>query len=102
MKSKSTKEFKIFGIVFNGFDTELYTLAFDPNDANPYHLYLVEALKPPNSLDLYSNTKETLEYLLSFKTSIIPSLAEEADIVKPCIYHSCIHLFKPSISFKND
>lgn len=66
-KSKKTKEFKTFGVVFNGFEIELYMMVFDPENPNPYNFYMIESLKLPSSPQLYTNVEETIEDLLCFK-----------------------------------
>ncbi|KAI8887133.1 hypothetical protein K501DRAFT_176195, partial [Backusella circina FSU 941] len=101
MKSKDPKEFVTFGVVFNGFNIELYVMAFNFENTPPYQFYEIEKLKLPSSPELYTNIEEIIENLASFKTSIVSSLAEEADVTKPYIYHDYTHLFKPTIAFKN-
>ncbi|KAI8377038.1 hypothetical protein EDC96DRAFT_435715, partial [Choanephora cucurbitarum] len=99
MKSNNTKEFATVGVMFNEFSIVLYAIAFDSSNTFPYQLYEVKRLMIPSSPDLYTNMEETFENLKSFKTCIVSSLAEEADANKPCIYHDCIHLLKPTIGF---
>ncbi|GAA5816938.1 hypothetical protein MFLAVUS_010473 [Mucor flavus] len=49
MKSKDPKEFATFGVVFNGFNIELYVMAFDFENTPPYRFYEIEKLKLPSS-----------------------------------------------------
>ncbi|KAI9020149.1 hypothetical protein CLU79DRAFT_704174 [Phycomyces nitens] len=77
-------------------------MTFDFENTFPYQFYEIEKLNLPTSPDLYTSIEETIEYLASFKTFIVSSLADEKDAQKPFIYHDYIHLFKPTISFKND
>lgn len=67
LKSKDTKEFMTFGLVFSGLDIELYVMVFDTEKSPVYNLYEVENVKLPTTLEHYMNIEETLEYLLSFK-----------------------------------
>jgi hypothetical protein len=68
MKSKDPKEFVTFGVVFNGFNIELYVMVFDfENTPPPYQFYEIEKLKLPSSLKLYIIIEETIENLTSFK-----------------------------------
>ncbi|KAI8967743.1 hypothetical protein BDF20DRAFT_829006 [Mycotypha africana] len=82
-------------------------MVFDFKNTPPYQFYQLEKLKLPSSPELYTNLEETIENLASFKgkcsiyTFMLSSLAGEADIAKPYIYHDYIHLFKPTIAFKN-
>ncbi|KAI8989359.1 hypothetical protein BDB01DRAFT_887379 [Pilobolus umbonatus] len=61
MKAKDTKEFKTLGVIFNGFDKELY---------NTYNFYDIEMLKLLTSIHLCNNMEEAIENLLSFKVNI--------------------------------
>lgn len=67
MKSKDRKDFKTFGMVFNGLDIELYMMVFDPEDADHYDFYEIDKLKLLSSVYFYNNVEETIENLLSFK-----------------------------------
>lgn len=77
MKSKDLKEFVTFGMVFNGFDIELYIMAFDSENDSPYQFYEIEKLKLPSSPDLYTNIEETIEHLKSFKVKYSIYLGQE-------------------------
>ncbi|KAI8085963.1 uncharacterized protein B0P05DRAFT_28991 [Gilbertella persicaria] len=101
MKSKKTKEFVSFGILFDGFKIELYTMTFEAEKTPPYQLYEAEKLTLPSSPETYVHFEETIEHLISFKTSIISSMPEETDILEPYIYHDYIHLLKPTMAIKN-
>lgn len=74
---------------------------FEKYPPPPYQFYEIEKLKLPSSSELYTNIEETIKNLASFKAFIISILAEEADVTKPYIYHDYIHLFTPTITFKN-
>lgn len=67
MKSKDPKEFVTFGVVFNGFNIELYVMAFDSENTPPYQFHEIEKLKLPSSPESYTNIEETIGYLTSFK-----------------------------------
>lgn len=67
MESKDPKEFVTFGVVFNGFNIELYIMAFDFENTPSYQFYETEKLKLPSSPELYTNIEETIENLASFK-----------------------------------
>jgi hypothetical protein len=67
MKCKDQKELVTFGIFCNGYDIELYTMAFDHKAEQPYQLYKIQTLTAPSSLRTYTNMEETLENLKSFK-----------------------------------
>lgn len=67
MKSKDQKEFVTFGMIFNGFDIELYLMAFDVESTPPYQFYKIDSLKLPSSPVSYTSIEETIENLLSFK-----------------------------------
>ncbi|KAL4210224.1 hypothetical protein AB4K20DRAFT_1958881 [Rhizopus microsporus] len=41
--------------------------------------------------------KETLEYLKSFKNTMVSTLPNEKDITKPFIYHEYFPFFKPTL-----
>jgi hypothetical protein len=72
MKSKDPKEFVTFGMVFNGFNIELYVMAFDfENTPSPYQFYQIEKLKLPSSPELYTNIEEIIENLASFKVKCL-------------------------------
>ncbi|ORE14393.1 hypothetical protein BCV71DRAFT_276058 [Rhizopus microsporus] len=77
-------------------------MVFGSKNTHPYNFYEINMLKLPSSPQLYTNIEETIENLLSFKASIVSSLTEEPDILKPYIYHNYTHLFKLTIAFKND
>ncbi|KAI9028825.1 hypothetical protein CLU79DRAFT_514073 [Phycomyces nitens] len=100
LKSKNQKEFMTFGLIFNGFDIELYLMVFEIEGTEHYQFYKVDTLKLPSSPETYTSVEETVENLLIFKTLIMSSLAEEADILKPYIYHDYIHLFQPTLIHK--
>ncbi|KAL0088628.1 hypothetical protein J3Q64DRAFT_1340482 [Phycomyces blakesleeanus] len=102
MKSKDVKEFFTFGIIFDGFNIELYMMIFDFQRTLPYQFYYVERVKLPTSFESYNNMEETIEYLLSFKNLILSSLAGEEDMHKPYAYHNFTRLFKPTIAFIKD
>lgn len=74
MKSKDIKEHITFGIIFDGFNVELYSLTFNTIDCFPYKFNQLEKLKLPSSPELYNNMEETLEYLLGFKVNCERSL----------------------------
>lgn len=71
MKSKDPKEFVTFGVVFNGYNIEMYVTAFDPQNTPPYQFYEIEKVKLPSSPDLYINIEETIENLASFKVKCL-------------------------------
>ncbi|KAI8976048.1 hypothetical protein BDB01DRAFT_728193 [Pilobolus umbonatus] len=50
MNAKDTKEFKTFGVIFNGFSIELYVMIFDPENKNTFNFYDIEMLKLLTSL----------------------------------------------------
>lgn len=67
MKSKDQKELVTFGMVFNGFDIELYLMTFDVEGTPPYQFYEIDTLKLPSSPVSYTSIEETIENPLSFK-----------------------------------
>ncbi|KAI9262506.1 hypothetical protein EDC94DRAFT_95841 [Helicostylum pulchrum] len=102
IKSKYEKEFVTFGIVFNGFDIEFYVMAFGVEGTPHYQFYQINTLKIPSSPTSYTNIEESIEIFLSFKTSILSGLAEEADVLKPFIYHNFIRPLQPTVAFINE
>ncbi|CAO3606959.1 unnamed protein product [Cunninghamella blakesleeana] len=98
--SKEKKEFATFGMMINGYDIELYIMIFDENQNLPYKFYQVDNIKLPISYQFYTNLEQTIESLLSFKNTMISSLSDEDVALKPSIYQSYTHLFKPTLIFK--
>ncbi|KAG1453065.1 hypothetical protein G6F46_009356 [Rhizopus delemar] len=76
-KSKDPEEFVTFGMVFSGFNIELYVMAFDFENTSLYQFYEIEKLKLPSSPELYTNIEETIENLASFKVKCSIYIGQE-------------------------
>ncbi|KAI9468468.1 MAG: hypothetical protein EXX96DRAFT_590738 [Benjaminiella poitrasii] len=100
MNCKEQKEMMTFGMFCNVYDIELYIMTFDDKVKQPYQFYKIRTLTVPSSRHTYTNMEETLEYLKSFKNTMVSSLSNEVDITKPYMYHEYPSLFKPTLSFK--
>ncbi|ORE08014.1 hypothetical protein BCV72DRAFT_204524, partial [Rhizopus microsporus var. microsporus] len=67
-----------------------------------YQLYKLWSLKLSTLLEAYASMEETVENSISFKNIMIASLATNEDMSSSSIYHTYIHLFKPTINFKKE
>ncbi|KAI7861235.1 hypothetical protein BDF14DRAFT_1962487 [Spinellus fusiger] len=97
--AKTTKEFKTFGILINGYTMSFITLEL--NLSGEYRLIQHESVTIPDFAITSQHMQVYLETIISFKNHIIESLPNDQDVNSPCIYEQYSHLIKPTISFKN-
>ncbi|KAG1039035.1 hypothetical protein G6F43_012592 [Rhizopus delemar] len=102
--AKSTKEFRTFGLLVDGYKMSFATEELDEN--GEYKLIQHDTVMIPSFTCNAQQMETFLETIFSFKNQIMESLVDESEKDKPCIYEQHSHIIKPTIAFetkaKND